>query len=425
MTLPVTPEVLAELAGTRPSPAGTATLRAALHARRLLLLKSLLVRVEQHSAALPATARERFEHHWSLLEQAERADPAAVREVLDYPTTGAWLAEAIGAPDGPAFEHRLAHTGAVAVAAAVRAGCRFEAALALPSGVLALPGLGTLRCPSGRVRLSGRAGLVRMAERPGGPGVVLLRARGPAARTVGGGPGWSAVRPLPGGRAVLDDLDPYRVPGRGIGPDALAPAGRQEVSHRLWAQRWREARALLRTTDPDRATEVTALLFALVPLASPGPAGGTTVSATLRSAPGAVLTQFPSDAGDLAESLVHETHHTKLTVLNDLLPLCRQNGGTRHRVGWRPDPRPVLGVLQGAYAHLALTDLWRRARNEPAAPAVWRHRAGGRFEKYREQVGEALSALLGSDELTHAGREFVREMGRRHESLGTPAGNLS
>lgn len=138
----------------------------------------------------------------------------------------------------------------------------------------------------------------------------------------------------------------------------------------------------------------------------------------MRTAPGAVLAQLPADRRELVELLVHETHHTKLAVLDEVVPLWRP-GGSLHRVGWRRDPRPVPGVLQGAYAHLALLDLWWRARAGPAW--AWRRRAAERFEMCREQVAGALSVLAESDELTPHGREFVRHMGRHHAHLGVAA----
>ncbi|MET8773219.1 hypothetical protein ABZV94_41240, partial [Streptomyces sp. NPDC004658] len=135
---PVPPETLDALARTRPLPATTAALRAALHARRMLLLKSLLVRFDRVRGTLPALVRRRFEDDWALLERAERSDAPAVRAVLDYPTTGAWLATALAAPDGPEFAEALAGLGAVAVAAALRAGCRFTTTRPLPAGILPL-----------------------------------------------------------------------------------------------------------------------------------------------------------------------------------------------------------------------------------------------------------------------------------------------
>ncbi|MFF9767414.1 aKG-HExxH-type peptide beta-hydroxylase [Streptomyces sp. NPDC014636] len=410
--------ILRDLARTRPVPAATGILGAALHARRMLLLKSLLVRVDTVRGTLSAAVRRRFEDDWALLERAERTDAPAVRAVLDYPTTGAWLAAALAAPDGPDFHEALAGLGAVAVAAALRARCRFTTTRPLPAGTLPLPGIGLLRCARGRVRLSGRAGALRITDSAGQ--TLLLpgpAAAGPGTRwSADGALAWSALHTLPGGTAVLDDVDPYRVPAGGIGPAALPAAERPCSDHAGWAARWRDAHALLAATHPARAAETTALVRAVVPLVPP--AGGPPLSATVRTAPGAVLAQLPADRRELVELLVHETHHTKLAVLDEVVPLWRP-GGSLHRVGWRRDPRPVPGVLQGAYAHLALLDLWWRARAGPAW--AWRRRAAERFEMCREQVAGALSVLAESDELTPHGREFVRHMGRHHAHLGVAA----
>ncbi|MFD5051760.1 aKG-HExxH-type peptide beta-hydroxylase [Streptomyces tendae] len=390
----VPPDVFAALARTCPTPETTAALRAAIHARRMLLLKALLVRVERQRASLSPAAYRDFEDDWALLERAERADTAAVRGVLDYPTVGAWLAEALAAGTGADFEARLAHLGGIAVAAAVRAGRLPSGTRAVPSGRLALPGLGVLGCPSGRARVSSRDGTLRLTERAG----------------------WSPLRKLPGGTAVLDDLDPYRVPPRGIGAAAVPAADHVRTEQGEWTERWRLARALLAATHPGRGAETDALVRAVVPLAD-GRGEGLPTGATLRAAPGAVLTQLPADASELVETLVHENHHTKLAALDEVVPLCRP-GGALHRVAWRSDPRPVPAVLQGAYAHLALLDLWSRAARAVAVPADWRRRAAERFARSREEVAEALSVLRESDELTCAGRGFVREMRSHHERLG-------
>jgi hypothetical protein len=349
-------EILSALASTRPRPAAVAALRAAVHARRMLLVKSLLVRVDRHGSALPPAARRRFEQDWETLERTERVDPAAVRDVLDYPMTGAWLTEALAAPVGAEFESHLAHLSGVSAAAVVRAGAEADRILTLPAGILALPGIGVLSCPSGRARLVGRDGLVRVMDGTGGAAVVLSR-------------------PEADGRPVAE---------RRVSEDAV------------WSG-----------------------LRAVVPLAPPRPADGAPVSATLRAAPCAVLTQLPAGGRELAESLVHETHHTKLAALNEFLPLCRPDGRTLHHVGWRPDPRPVPAVLQGAYAHLALTDLSGRMLRGRVLPSPLRRWAAEQFPDYHEQVGKALSILRGSDELTSAGTEFVHRMVRHHESLGT------
>ncbi|MGC0329551.1 HEXXH motif-containing protein [Streptomyces sp. SAI-170] len=411
-------EILSPLARTRPRPALTATLRAALHSHRLLLLKALLVRADRTGDRLSAAVRRRLEDDWTLLVRAEQTDAAAVRDVVDYPTIGAWLAEALAVPDGPEFEEHLGRLTGPALAAAVRAGCRFGTERVLTAPALNLPGLGLLRCRPGQVTLTAGADGLRVTA--DGDSVLAAPVAGPNPRAGNGALSWSALRPLPDSAAVLDDQDPYRAPPDGIGPAALRAAERPHTDHPAWAARWRDARVLLSATDPGRVAETTALVRAVVPLATPA-RPGTPTSATLHTAPGAVLSQLPATPADLVELLVHETHHTKLAALDELLPLCRPDGRTLHRVGWRRDPRPVPGVLQGAYAHLALLDLWHRARDSPTSFTAWRRRAAERFEAHRERVGEALSILRESDELTSAGREFVHGMVACHERLGSAA----
>ncbi|MBT2400250.1 HEXXH motif-containing putative peptide modification protein [Streptomyces sp. ISL-100] len=416
---PLSAALFARLARTRPDAACTTALRAGLHARRLLLLKSLLARLDRQRATAAPAARERFGRHWQLLEHAERRDPALVRDVLDYPMTGAWLAGALASPEGPALDRHLAHFGSIAATAAVRAGCDLRLVLDAPAGLLSLPGLGALRCPAHRAELHARGRSVRITG-GGRTGALLLRRTGSRHRPAGVGPGWSRLRVLPGGAAVLDDLDPYRVPPGGIGADAMPAAERTAVAGEPWVRLWRQAFALIGATDPGRAAEIRALQRVVVPLAVTTAAydGSRPMSATLRAAPGSVLTSLPAGPHELAEVLVHETHHTKLAALHERVPLYRPDGEGLHRVGWRPDPRPVAGVFQGAYAHLALTDLWRRAATGGGAPVAWRRRAGEQFDQHREQVAEALSVLQESDELTIEGRQFTGGMREHHASLG-------
>ncbi|MEU7035064.1 HEXXH motif-containing putative peptide modification protein [Streptomyces sp. NPDC046237] len=414
---PLPAGVFTELARTRPAPADVALLRSALHARRLLLLKALLVRVHRHREAVDADVFRRFEDSWHLLERAESRNPDVVRDVLDYPTTGAWLAAALAEPVGPALDRHLARLESVAVTAALRADCSLDLTLEPPGGLLSLPGVGRQTAGGGRLRIRAGSRVARLhpeGPTPAAPTVLLLTDRR-AGTLVGRGPGWDGLHTLPDSTARLDDLDPYRVPPGGIGTPPRTAADPTDTDPAVWAARWRGAQALLAHTDPGRAAEIRRALRAVVPLLPHGPRS---LGATLRSAPGAVLTSLPAGAQDMAETLVHELHHSKLATLHELVPLYRQGRAAVHRVGWRSDARPIGGVLQGAYAHLALTDLWRRAATAHAAPRPWRSSAGQQFDHMHDQVGEALTILLESDELTNEGREFAQQMRRHHASLG-------
>ncbi|MBA0051546.1 hypothetical protein E0L36_11770 [Streptomyces sp. AJS327] len=404
---------------TRPVPGGVRALERALYHRRLLLLKSLWRRVTDPSSELSAAARATFARHWLVLERAEAHAPEAVRATLAYPTVGTRLVRALGAADGGEFATELGQFGAIAAAAALRSGCPAELTLPAPGGSLTLPGVGTVPCPGGEFTL--RPGARRGARR---------------------------LRRLPGGTARLDDLDPYRVPQGAPGLRATVAEERQPSGAGPWDHRWTTAMALLRAVDQRRAEEVAALTRCVIPLAPPStparpaePPGRAEAptpparppvhpaqhgartgsrSATLRAAPGAVLSVLPASGEVLAEVLVHEIQHSKLAVLCDLLPLYRPGGAAHYRVPWRSDPRPVGAVLQGAYAHLAMADLWHRVGHARGARGTGAAEVAVRRERCRAYVGEALRTLLESDELTEAGREFTGGMRREYRRLGRP-----
>jgi HEXXH motif-containing protein len=388
----VTAERLWLLGRTRARPGDIAAHLQVVHHKRLLLLKSLHERVNAERDALPAADLRDFAAHWALLERAERHAPRSARHALAYPTVGSRLVRALYARETETFRVELGLTGQIAAAAALRSGCPFELVLPAPEGKLALPGIGGFDCPTWELRLDADA------RRE---------------------PTWAPAR-LPGGDAVLDDIDPcHTPPGGGL---SQPPASHTGSAGEWWAPLWREAIAVLFAADPQRAREVAALTRCVVPLVPPnalpdGPRDP--YSATLRAAPGAVLTTPPEDAVALAEVLVHEIQHTKLAVLCDQTPLYRSGGPAVHRVPWRTDPRPVGGLLQGTYAHLALADFWHRVSGtrRTGASATARRSARKRHRNYCEQVSEALPALANSAELTDNGREFVRGMTAHHKRL--------
>jgi HEXXH motif-containing protein len=397
--------VLASLAGTRPRPEDLRLLRAGLHSRRLVLLKSLLTQADRH--AVPPPVRQRLNRHWQLLERAESDDPVAAREALAYPSIGNWLLHALSVPPGDGDV-----LGALAAAVALRTGTGFRMTLAAPDGRLTLPGIGVYDAHADRVRVVAGPRSLRLTPGHRRTGVSLLPPYNCAT-----GAGWHGLRQLPGSSTLLDDLDPRRygtLPVPRTAPPITGGVAAGSGRARAWTARWNAALALLTAADPGRRSEVTALVRSVVPLA---PSSQSAFSATLGSAPGAVLTQLPETAGELVAVLVHETHHSKLAVLEDLTPLRQGGGRAVHRVPWRVGPRPVGAVLQGTYAHLALADLWHRLAARRGATPAARAAARARCENYREQVAEALAVLHCCGELTLAGRRFTDGMGRHLASV--------
>ena len=129
-------------------------------------------------------------------------------------------------------------------------------------------------------------------------------------------------------------------------------------------------------------------------------------SATARHAFGAVGAA-PTDGDALAVLLVHEFQHTKLGAVLDLCDLFDPTYRASLRVSWRRDERPVEGALQGTYAHLGVTDVWR-ARAQIAGPG--QAQALQLFRQYRDWTSNAVDALLNTGALTPAGTQFVSRM---------------
>ncbi|MEV1332237.1 HEXXH motif-containing putative peptide modification protein [Micromonospora costi] len=383
MNAPLSPAALAALAGGHGDPAALDVLHAGQSGRRRLLT----VAAARAAGADPLVLRS-----LALLTDAERADPAAVARVLAHPPVTGWARAALGGGVDTGY------LAALSAAAATRAGLTFELTLPCPDGVLVLPTIG------GATGLAGGAVTVRAAA-----GAVSVAA-GHQSAPVGAdgvpstadGHGWLAARSVTlttpdwAREVVVDDQDPWR--HRYHRPPAPrldeATAGRLV---RLTAQAWEWIVAHL----PAHADGLRVLLHSLVPLRAP--ASGNPVSATSRDALGAIALSVPADAPTLALLLVHELQHTKLGALLDLLPLHGDGGPARYRAPWRLDPRPVGALLQGAYAHLGVAEVWRCRLREGLA-------AEFEYAYWREQTHRAIVQLAGSPELTAAGRAFVAGM---------------
>ncbi len=231
----------------------------------------------------------------------------------------------------------------------------------------------TVRTPDGQFRLS-RPDL--LAGRPGGQDAESAC--------------WQPVRRLiaPGISVTLEDTDPYRDCHQWAAAPRLTDA---ELAS--WQRGFREAWAEIRRVHSAWAPGLAAGLSTVTPL-SPAPAGRD-VSATARQAFGAVAAALPDDHCTLALLLIHEFQHVKLGAVLDMYDLYDAADNRLFHAPWRDDMRPLEGLLQGTYAHIAVTDYGgpggkppsaRRRRRPrrvsrtgairpPAPSSPWRHRA--------------------------------------------------
>ncbi|MFF9275770.1 aKG-HExxH-type peptide beta-hydroxylase [Streptomyces griseosporeus] len=414
------------------------------YGRRLLLLRAVLDRARERGGAVAAEVAGLY----AVLAQARRAAPEATRRVLAHPSVGprlvaAW--QALGDPDpGPVASLPLAE---VTASAALAAGLPAEVTLTAQGPGAVLPGLGAAVLPDAPpgspVRLRGG-----VLEAEGG-GSVPVRGVGPGSRTPPGAQAqaaattgaaaqeracagadvqgeearWWALRvawapadgsgpadglggPGGAGRSVsailLDDVDPVAAAGA---PRVRLGAG--EV--RAWQAGAAAALRLLRVRHPGYAGEVAAGLRALVPL--PADADAHRSGSAAERFGGVTLTR-PASPLTFAETLVHETQHSKLVAVMHLVDLLDSGAGEQPLLyaPWRDDPRPPAGLLHGTYAFLSVARFWSVEAGAARDPER-RYDAQVRCARWREAAAEGAGTLLAhADVLTGTGRRFVTVM---------------
>jgi len=130
---------------------------------------------------------------------------------------------------------------------------------------------------------------------------------------------------------------------------------------------------------------------------------------------GALALTLPERPEHLAATMVHEFQHSKLSAFLDLLPLYDPQAKGKYFAPWRPDPRPIGSLLQGAYAFSAVGDLWHHLRDHAGDSVdATRH-----FAELREQVRQVIDTLVGSPHLNEDGRQFVAQLREAHAAQMT------
>lgn len=319
---------------------------------------------------------------WAVLSALDAGHPEAVRDVVTYPFIQAWATQCLRPGLSADLDLDRAHMAGLAAAAALRAGIEVELVLPVRDGSVYLPAIGALAVDAGR----GRTAAIRVAP------------SGLAARL--GARGWRTIRRVAAAdmSVAVEDVDPFRDCRAWAAAGRLSPA-----SWRSWRLALAAAARQLAVELPAYAKVIGVGLRSVVPI-RPGPAG-VRQSGTARQAFGALALALPGDVDALSELLLHEMQHVKLAALCNLVELFDRTDGRRFPVSWRPDRRPVEGLLHGTYAHLAVAELWRsRTRRWPDGAARQL------FLRYRSWVEEAIETLLNSGTLMPAGDRFVHGM---------------
>ena len=134
------------------------------------------------------------------------------------------------------------------------------------------------------------------------------------------------------------------------------------------------------------------------------------MSATFREAPGLMALSWTPDAAVLVEAMVHEYHHGKLNSLLVLDPLIV--GPTEEAIfysPWRSDPRPLLGILHGAFVFQAVLEFWDRFF-KAEIPLLQQDRVRQRMYLIQCQLRHALATLEREAALSDLGTALLAAM---------------
>jgi uncharacterized protein len=337
-----------------------------------------------------------FAGGWNLLTRMDNSSPGVVDEVLAHPYVRAWAERCLRSPG--AMRADAGHLASIAAAAAIRSGTLAELDVPVTDGYVHLPTLGRLGV--------GDTVTATLAAR--GEGDFEVRAASGKWHIEPGtkkeaNQDWQPVRELrAGGFAVrLEDTDSYRdchqwpVAGRLTADEAAG-----------WQAQFEEAWRLIEQAYPRYAPGVAAGLTTLLPLAND--VAGREISAAARQAFGAVAAALPASGADLALLIIHEFQHVKLGALTDMFDLCDRADQRVFFAPWREDPRPLGALLQGTYAHIAVTDYWRVRRHMETGPDALA--SAELFARWRMMTAQAIETLAGSGALTPLGARFVEGM---------------
>jgi len=361
----------------------------------------LLIRAIYDAAA----ARGRVTAAYNLLARVDRVAPLAAEAVICYPAVGACaLYLSRGRPSDHARD-RAGWLASVAAAAAIRGRVTFSIEVPVQRGdaSVVLPSLGRAEFSDAG---HASAAVVRSTAEGAQISCGTARVHVPSDPHADA-PGWRALRVVSAFsdgmrlRAILDDQNPCRLPSR-----AANDARFDDVGHELWERVIAGGWQILTRNHPEVAADVTAAIRVLTPLTAPA---GSELSATAREAFGSIALSMPSSELSMAVTFAHEVQHAKLAALMDMYPLLESSGEAWYYAPWRQDPRPLAGLLQGAYAYLGVTDFWRRQRICETDP-VQAMRAHTEFARWREATKDVTEFLLQSGYLLPHGRFLVNVM---------------
>lgn len=173
-----------------------------------------------------------------------------------------------------------------------------------------------------------------------------------------------------------------------------------------WVASMQAGLELVRTGVPAIAQEIELLIQMLVPV---GFDTHSHLSASYQEMIGTIYLSLHPEPMTLAEALIHEHSHNKINMLWTMAPVLENAFSPAYPSPFRPDLRPLHGVLLGVHAFLPVERLYEKLA-EAAHPITSDPNFERRRAKIRESNRQACETLEQYARPTENGRPVMDEI---------------
>jgi HEXXH motif-containing protein len=227
------------------------------------------------------------------------------------------------------------------------------------------------------------------------------------------------LRPMPvarhGGAEITLGPEVFDLPG--IEPvDARSSVPADPAYQERCAPMVEQALAAVERHDPELFAQ---MKLALSAMAVKPRASGDFQGISFSDFPGAFIISYVAHPYLVAESIVHEFHHNRLFAIESAVPLVEDSGteAAHYYSPFRPDPRPIRGLLHGLYVFVAVWRFWDKVRHSPDIEPVLRSFAIDRTFRIAFQLAIARRQLSTHPGLTMEGKAAFAILERDVEDI--------
>lgn len=111
----------------------------------------------------------------------------------------------------------------------------------------------------------------------------------------------------------------------------------------------------------------------------------------------------------VAESIIHETMHLKLTLIEKIVPLVRPNTGGTYYSPWRDQNRPINGVFHGLFVFRTIFDFYECLLNLKYSDSTSKNYMLGRRNSIHKEI-KSVSGFENISELTNEGKILATKL---------------